>query len=171
MRAASEQSLKMECRWSDSASGREPDAATQLPSYRVRPPRAPHRQSQRPPRTSPTVPTLGDKRRHRRRVAFGTGRLSGVQRTRSGMRPGRTMPSRMSRDSRPSWSPSPRLVTGSSRATGRPRSTIKAGEPLFRPSMRPLRRFFASVMVGLFLETIIAQSIRLFTPFAVLRTG
>jgi hypothetical protein len=58
------------------------------------------------------------------------------------------MPSRMSRDNRPPSSPSPSLVTGSRRATGRPRSTIRTGAPLLRPSMRALRRFLASVMLA-----------------------
>ena len=43
-------------------------------------------------------------------------------------------------------------VTGSSRATGRPRSTISTGDPLFTLSMRALRLFLASVMLAFFIE-------------------
>jgi hypothetical protein len=75
---------------------------------------------------------------------------------------GRTMPSRMSRESRPAGSDVPVLETGSRRATGRPRSTIRTASPPLRPSMRALKRFLASVMLAFFIRAIIAFSYRLF---------
>ena len=62
------------------------------------------------------------------------------------VRAGRTIPSRMSRANRPSSSDRGPFVTGSRRATGRPRSTISTGDPPFRPSISELRLFFASVI-------------------------
>jgi uncharacterized protein YndB with AHSA1/START domain len=67
-------------------------------------------------------------------------------------RRGRTTPSRRSRDSLPSCSPSSPVVTGSSLATGRPRSTIRTGEPPLRPSIKALRLFLASVMLAFFIK-------------------
>src|SRR2546428_799916 len=65
-------------------------------------------------------------------------------------RAGRTMPSRTRRASRLSSSGRP-LLTGSSRATGRPRSTISTGEPPFTLSINALRLFFASVILAFFI--------------------
>src|SRR6516162_2219800 len=54
-------------------------------------------------------------------------------------RRGRTIPSRTSRNSLPSRSASRPVVTGSSRATGRPRSTTRTAEPPLTPSINALR--------------------------------
>jgi len=62
----------------------------------------------------------------------------------------RSTPSRTSRDNLPFCSPSSRPVTGSSRATGRPRSTINTGEPPLRPSIKALKLFLVSVMLAFF---------------------
>ena len=67
-------------------------------------------------------------------------------------RPGRTMPSRIRRDSRSSGSGPRPLVTGSRRATGRPRSTIRTGDPLLRPSISALSLFLASVILAFFIK-------------------
>ena len=68
------------------------------------------------------------------------------------VRRGRATPSRMSRDNLPSCPPSSPTATGSSRATGRPRSTINAGEPPLRPSIKALKLFWVSVMPAFFIE-------------------
>src|ERR1700733_12930487 len=68
------------------------------------------------------------------------------------VRRGRNTPSRMSRDNRPLGPPSSPPVTGSRRATGRPRSTIKTGSPPLRPSIKELKPFFVWVMLALFIE-------------------
>jgi hypothetical protein len=52
-------------------------------------------------------------------------------------------PSRSSRDSLPPCASSAQRVTGSSRAAGRPRSTMSTGEPALRLSIRALRLFLA----------------------------
>src|SRR6266481_6202184 len=46
------------------------------------------------------------------------------------------------------------MITGSSRATGRPRSTISTGEPLLSPSIKALRLFLASVMLAVFITVL-----------------
>ena len=66
------------------------------------------------------------------------------------VRRGRSTPSRMSRDNLPFCPPSSRPVTRSSRATGRPRSTINTGEPALRPSIKALKLFLVSVMLAFF---------------------
>jgi hypothetical protein len=43
-------------------------------------------------------------------------------------------------------------MIGSKRATGRPQSTIKTGEPPLRPSIKALKLFLASVMLTFFIE-------------------
>ena len=48
----------------------------------------------------------------------------------------------------PSWPE----VMASSRATGRPRSTMSTGEPPLRPSIKALRLFLASVMLAFFIQ-------------------
>src|SRR6185295_18576514 len=70
-------------------------------------------------------------------------------------RAGRTMPSRTRRASRLSSSGRSAL-TGSSRATGRPRSTISTGEPPLTLSMSALKLFLASVILAFFMMAIIA---------------
>jgi hypothetical protein len=62
------------------------------------------------------------------------------------------MPSLTSRDSLPSCSLSLSAVTGSNRATGRPRSTIRTGEPPLRLSIKALKLFFASVMLAFLIK-------------------
>jgi len=62
----------------------------------------------------------------------------------------RSTPSRTSRDNLPFCPLSSRPVTGSSRATGRPRSTINTGEPPLRPSIKALKLFLVSVMLAFF---------------------
>src|SRR5262245_32665456 len=64
-------------------------------------------------------------------------------------RAGRTTPSRTRRASRPS-SVEATALTGSRRATGRPRSTISTGVPLLTPSISALRLFLASVILAFF---------------------
>src|SRR5215211_2622873 len=63
---------------------------------------------------------------------------------------GRTMPARISR-ARRSLSGATPDVTGSRRATGRPRSTISTDDPLAKPSISLLRLFLASVMLAFFI--------------------
>src|ERR1700733_2650428 len=58
------------------------------------------------------------------------------------VRRGRNTPSRMSRANRPLEPPSSPPTTGSRRATGRPRSTIKTASPPLRPSIKALKPFF-----------------------------
>jgi hypothetical protein len=58
----------------------------------------------------------------------------------------------MSRDNRPLGPPSSPLATGSRRATGRPRSTIKTVSPPFRLSIKELKPFFVWVILALFIE-------------------
>lgn len=82
------------------------------------------------------------------------GRGGSLRNTASGglLRRGRITPSRSSRDSLPfgvSWV---LPVTGSSRATGRPRSTMSTDEPAFSRSIRALKLFLASVMLATFIE-------------------
>ena len=60
--------------------------------------------------------------------------------------------SRTCLDNRSSPLSSPPAIAGSSRATGRPRSTIKTGEPLLRLSISELRLFFASVMLAFLMQ-------------------
>lgn len=81
-------------------------------------------------------------------------------------RAGRTIPSRTSRPNRPSSSDRRPVVTGSRRATGRPRSTISTGDPPFRPSISALRLFLASVILAFFIIAIIALLIYLFKSFS-----
>ena len=59
-------------------------------------------------------------------------------------------------------------LTGSRRATGRPRSTISTGEPPCTPSIKALRLFLASVILAFFIMAIIAISQCL---FKLLQTG
>jgi hypothetical protein len=81
----------------------------------------------------------------------GRGELERIGRDGGGsLRRGRMKPSRSKRDSLPRWAYSALPVTGSSRATGRPRSTMSTGEPASRPSISALRLFLASVMVAIF---------------------
>ncbi len=68
------------------------------------------------------------------------------------VRRGRNTPSRMSRANRPLGPPSSPPATGSRRATGRPRSTIKTASPPFKPSIRALKPFFVWVILALFIE-------------------
>src|SRR5271163_4903722 len=77
----------------------------------------------------------------------------GVVKTVAGatVRRGRNTPSRMSRANRPLGPPSSPPATGSRRATGRPRSTIKTGSPPLRPSIRELKPFLAWVILALFI--------------------
>ena len=68
------------------------------------------------------------------------------------LRRGRATPSRSSRDSLPRPAhPARSPVTGSSRATGRPRSTMSTGEPALEASISALRLFLASVMLAIFI--------------------
>src|ERR1700722_392700 len=67
-------------------------------------------------------------------------------------RRGRNTPSRMSRVNRPPCPPSSPPVTGSRRATGRPRSTIRTASPPLSPSIRELKPFFVWVILALFIE-------------------
>src|ERR1700678_3339702 len=68
------------------------------------------------------------------------------------VRRGRSTPSRTSRDSLPLCLLSSPPVTGSRRATGRPRSTINTGSPPLRPSIKALRLFLVWVMLALFIR-------------------
>jgi hypothetical protein len=100
-----------------------------------------HRLSRRSAMSAATAETL----------LLGRGGWSPNSARAGGTRLSRTTPSRMSRDSRPSSSGACLLITGSSRATGRPRSTIRTGEPPLRLSMSALSRFLASMMLAFFI--------------------
>jgi hypothetical protein len=81
---------------------------------------------------------------------LGRGGFSAMIDRASGARPARTVPSRAKRLRRPSWWSPPAI--GSSRATGRPRSTIRIPAPPRRLSISALRRFLASVMLTIFMK-------------------
>jgi hypothetical protein len=68
------------------------------------------------------------------------------------VRRGSKTPSRISRSNRPLGPPSSPRAIGSSRATGRPRSTIKIALPPLRPPIRALRPFLVWVILALFIE-------------------
>ena len=102
------------------------------------------------PKISPSFPALFEEGFDRRRTRLGARRLLAEQRLRRGERRGLTMPSGTSRNSLPSGSVSGPVVTGSRRATGRPRSTIRTGDPPLRPSIRGLRLFFTWVTLAFF---------------------
>ncbi len=107
--------------------------------------------SSTPPRTSPTVPALGDQGVDSQFARVRAGRSRREKRRRQRPRAGLASPSRTSRSILPASAPSSLSSAGSSRATGRPRSAIKTGEPFLRPSISALRLFFASVMLAFFI--------------------
>jgi hypothetical protein len=119
------------------------------------------RHNQRHPKTSPAVPSLGEERCHSGGIGLCAGWVSGKQRIGYGCA---AWPhhARISRDNRPLSSPSPSLVTSSRRATGRPRSTMRTGEPFLRPAIRALRWFLASVILAFFISSQIGG---FFMPF------
>ena len=119
--------------------------------------------SRRYPRTSPALPAFIEHHRDCRDAALGRrwpGREPGLSAPPLGW-PGRTIPSRTRRISLPSSRTPGTLLTGSSRATGRPRS-ISTPAPRPRPSIKALSAFFASVHAGSLHRLEIAFPISLF---------
>jgi hypothetical protein len=116
------------------------------------------------PRTSPAFPPLLKKRRASADPPrFARGRRPERSLRSKEARAGRMRPSRVNRDSRP-WA-SAGVITGSSRATGRPLSRISTGAPDLSPSIKALRLFLASVMLAFFMEAKLATAIKLIKLF------